>query len=156
MRFVDDVEGTDYKYITFTSDFFKYFKNIVNARNAFEGLYLANTLPYNFFNKRNEQPSRSTVYILSGDDNSTAVPASLLSSSYRHDLNDLRYCFSNVIFRDHIGFCLSADYNQELSNALSIDNKIVVVNGSTSSVVDVDTYYTSKYNAENRKNPIAF
>lgn len=96
------------------------------------------------------------MYILSGDDNSTAVSASLLSSSYRHDLNDLRYCFSNVKFKDHIGFCLSAEYNKELSNALSIDNKIVVVNGSTSSVVDVDTYYTSIANAVNRRNPIAF
>ena len=107
------VEGAvSYSPLKMTSGFLKYLPDIKVAREAFKNTYWANSIPWDFFNKRSDIGTRN-VYVKDSNDN--FIPATLTGEVYRQEITDLNGCFSGITLPGNYAWRAEGDYNKEIT-----------------------------------------
>ena len=106
------VGAVSYSPLKMTSNFLKYLPDIKVAREAFRNTYWANSIPWDFFNKRSDIGTRN-VYVKDSEDN--FIPATLTGEMYRQELTDINNCFANITLPGNYAWMASGDYNKEIT-----------------------------------------
>jgi hypothetical protein len=75
--------------IKISHDFMRFFPNVIGFAYTFANLYVANTLPFDFFRKR--QDNVSTVAV-----DTMGNTGKLHTFTYRKEIVDAQYCFENI------------------------------------------------------------
>lgn len=116
-------------------DFLKYLPSLKVVERMFENTYWKHTIPFDFFNKRRENPIIS-IYV---DYLGSKHKANLHTFYYSRDITNFRRCFANITLENIDSFNETDEYN----NGSVVRNYIRRVDDNNQEIIDEE--YTEYY-----------
>ena len=142
-------------YVTLSDNLLRIFPKLTSAGYTFYGMKIANQLPYNFFGKRDK--TTADIYIMNESSNISDkgkdkykvsdysngdyfISAKLYNYDYRRELENLRYCFKYVKWKQDI----TNGVNARSFYPTPIDENRIVLDGSEAVIKTEGLYYFKK------------